>query len=194
MRRQDLGFVRDSGTPICPTLTFTANIVAWGKDTGVDPNYIETKKRELDALVEIHRRAHEAGVPLLVGSESGFSLTRYGEWHARELELMVELLGMTPMAAIVAATRTNAEALGWAGQVGTLQAGARADLLIVDGDPLRDIRVLGQPEKIVAVIKDGVEVDRSTPIPERRRMSHERGYNVSTEALSRAETRGRVPR
>ncbi len=190
MRRQDIGYVRDSRIPICPTLTFTANIVQWGGDVGVDPNYIETKKRELASLVEVHRRSHEAGIPMLAGSESGFSVTRYGEWHTRELELMVEFLGMNPMEAIVAATRNNAEAFGWAGQVGTLQAGARADIVIIDGDPLQDIAVLGRPENIRAVIKDGIAVDRSAAIPERRRMSHERGYNVSTDMLIRAATRG----
>lgn len=191
MRRQDIGYVRDSQIPICPTLTFTANIVQWGRDVGVDPNYIETKKRELDSLVEVHRRSHEAGIPLLAGSESGFSVTRYGEWHTRELELMVELLGMSPMDAILAGTRNVAGALGWAGQVGTLQPGARADIIILDGDPLADIEILGRPERLWAVIKDGVEIDRSAPAPERRRMSHERGYNVSTATLSRAQTRRR---
>jgi imidazolonepropionase-like amidohydrolase len=190
MRRQDIGYVRDSRTPICPTLTFTANIVEWGKDIGVDPNYIETKKRELASLAEVHRRAHAAGIPMLAGSESGFSVTRYGEWHTRELELMVDLLGMSPMDAILAATRNNAEALGWAGQVGRLEAGARADILIVDGDPLSDIAILGRPEKIQVVIKDGIEIDRGAAIPERRRLSHERGYAVSTDALYRATTRG----
>ena len=57
MRSEDIGFVRDNATPICPTFTFTANIVEWGRDVGVDPNYIEVKKRELDALASIHRRA-----------------------------------------------------------------------------------------------------------------------------------------
>jgi imidazolonepropionase-like amidohydrolase len=193
MRRQDLGYVRDSGTPVCPTLTFTANIVEWGSEVGVDPNYIETKRRELDALVDIHSRSHEAGIAMLAGSEAGFSMTRYGEWHTRELELMVNLLGMSPMDAIVAATRNNAAAFGWVGKTGTLERDCRGDLLIVDGDPLSDIRILGEPEKIVAVLKDGSEVDRSKAVPERRRMAHERGYTVSTGALTRAGTTGRSP-
>jgi imidazolonepropionase-like amidohydrolase len=191
MRRQDIGYVRDSGTPICPTLTFTANIVQWGNDVGVDPRYIDTKRRELDSLAEIHRRSHEAGIPMLAGSEAGFSVTPYGEWHTRELELMTEFLGMSPMDAILAATRNNAMAFGWAGKVGTLVKGCRADLLIIDGDPLADIRILGRPEKISAILKDGMEVSRSGSVPERRRMPHERGYTVSTKALSRADTRGR---
>src|SRR5262249_31709512 len=113
MRPGDIGLVRDKQIPICPTFTFTANIVEWGKEAGVDPNYIEVKRRELDALAEIHTRAATAGIPMMVGSEAGFSVTPYGEWHAREIELLAKLAGLSNMQAIVAATRTNAKALGW---------------------------------------------------------------------------------
>jgi imidazolonepropionase-like amidohydrolase len=187
MREADIGVVRDAGTPICPTLTFTANIVEWGKDVGVDPNYIEVKRRELDALANIHRRAYAAGITMLAGSEAGFSVTPYGDWHVRELELMVDLIGMTPMAAIQAATRDNATAFGWAGDVGTLESGARADVLIIDGDPLADLGILADSNKISIILQDGDEVDRTEAIPERRRMAHERGFNVSAQRLSRAE-------
>ena len=193
MRSEDIGLVRDAQTPICPTFTFTANIVEWGKDVGVDPNYIDVKKRELDALANIHRRGHEAGIPMLAGSEAGFSVTPYGEWHSRELELMVDLIGMSPMAAIKSATSRNAEAFGWTGDVGTLGPGARADVLIVEGDPIADIGILADPKRISTILFDGYEVDRAKPIAERRRMAHERGFNVSTTRLGRTETRRRKP-
>ncbi|MEJ0068179.1 MAG: amidohydrolase family protein [Pseudomonadota bacterium] len=189
MRRQDLGFVRDSRTPICPTLTFTANIVEWGADAGVDPKYVETKRRELDALVDIHSRAHQAGIPLLAGSESGFSVTPYGEWHTREIELMVALLGLSPMEAILAATRNNAAAFGWT-DTGTIEPGKRADLIVVDGDPLADIRVLGQADKLSVILKDGRAVEGRAVAPQRLRMAHERGYNVSATVLHRAAAEG----
>jgi imidazolonepropionase-like amidohydrolase len=189
MRAADIGFVRDRAIPICPTLTFTANIVEWGQEAGVDPNYIETKKRELEALTNIHRRAHEAGIPLMAGSEAGFSVTPYGEWHAREIELLVELIGLSPMEAIIAATRTNARALGWGDQLGTLEPGRVADILVVEGDPLADISVLGKPERIQAIFKDGKPVSRTSQNEQsRRRMSHERGFHVSSRILHRAET------
>ena len=187
MRPGDIGFVRDRRIPICPTLTYTANIVDWGREAGVDPNYVETKKRELDALADIHSRAHEAGIPLMAGSESGFSVTPYGQWHARELELMVKLLGLSPMEAIVAGTQTNAEALGWGGETGTLEPGRLADILIVEGDPLADISVLGEPERIRAVFKAGIPVPPTENAHPRRRMSHERGFHVSARILHRTE-------
>ena len=186
MRKEDIGFIRDKRIPICPTLTYTANIVERGREAGVDPNYVETKKRELDALAEIHSRAHKAGIPLMAGSESGFSVTPYGEWHARELELMVRLVGMSPMEAIISGTRTNAEVLGWGDLTGTLQAGKSADILVVEGDPLADISVLGQPERIRAVFKAGNPVLPAAERGARRRMSHERGFHVSASILHRS--------
>jgi imidazolonepropionase-like amidohydrolase len=191
MRPEDIGFVRDAGTPICPTFTFTANIVEWGSEVGVDPNYIEVKKRELDALADIHAKARAAGIPLLAGSEAGFSVTPYGEWHTRELELFVDLVGMSPMEAIKSATSRNAAAFGWSGEVGTLEKGARADILVVDGDPLADIGILADTKRISTILHDGDEVDRATPLPERRRMAHERGFNVSTARLGRTEAKRR---
>jgi imidazolonepropionase-like amidohydrolase len=188
LRRQDLGYVRDSRIPICPTLTFTANIVDWGKDVGVDPKYVETKRRELDTMAEIHTRSREAGVTLLAGSESGFSITPYGQWHARELELMVDLLGLSPMEAIVAATRDNAATFGWK-DVGTLEVGRSADILVVDGDPLADIRILGERDRFRWIIKEGREVERRDDSAERLRMGHERAMTISARLLNRAETR-----
>ena len=111
--------------PLCPTLTLTANIVEWGAEVGVSPSYVEVKKRELDALVATCQRAYGAGIRLMAGSEAGFSVTPYGEWHARELELLVKLVGMRPMDAIVAATRDNAAILGWATPGRWSRAGGR---------------------------------------------------------------------
>jgi imidazolonepropionase-like amidohydrolase len=192
LRRQDIGYVRDAGIALCPTLTFAANIVEWGKDAGVEAGHIEARKREIGGLVETHQLTHEAGIPLLAGSESGFSMTPYGEWHARELELLVKLLGLSPMEAILAATRNNARAFGWENEVGTLQPGRRADILIVDGDPLADIRILQDPSKILSVLQGGVEIDRSGGIPQRARMGHERGFAVSTKRLRRDAASGQV--
>ncbi len=181
----DIGLLRDRQIPICSTITYAANIVQHGRDVGVDPNYIETKKRELDSLVKVHRRAIEAGVPMMAGSESGFSVTPYGHWHMREIELMVELLGMKPMDAIVAATANNAKAFGWEAQVGRLAPGCWADLVLLDADPLADIRVLGDRRRIVAVYKGGAAVQRGTSVPTRKRMGHERALAVSSAMLTR---------
>jgi imidazolonepropionase-like amidohydrolase len=187
MRPEDIGFIRDAQVPICPTLTFTANIVEHGREVGVDPNYIETKRRELDALVGIHRRSYEAGITLMAGCEAGFSVTPYGEWHARELELMVDHLGMKPMDVIRSATSVNASVFGWQDEVGTLKPGLQADLLVVNGDPLKDMRVLSDPSR-VDVYKAGQRVERGEPLA-RRRLAHERGFGISTGMLHHPKAR-----
>jgi len=93
------------------------------------------------------------GVKISFGSDAGVPYIRHGE-NARELKMFVEL-GMSPMGAIVAATKTAAEAVGLADKVGTIQEGKIADILIIDGDPLKDIDLLHQAEKIKMVMKEG---------------------------------------
>jgi imidazolonepropionase-like amidohydrolase len=77
--------------------------------------------------------------------------------NARELGLMVEH-GMTPMQAIVASTRSAAELLRLDNRLGTLASGKLADLLVVDGDPLADVRILAEREKLALVVKGGAAV------------------------------------
>jgi len=145
---------------------------------------MDLRKREMEGLIRTYRMAHAAGVPIMSGTESGFAMSPYGDWHARELELLVDLVGLSPMEAITAATHTNARAIGWEKEVGSLAVGCYGDLLIVDGDPLRDVRMLQDPRKITAVFKGGQEIER-VPVPPRRRMGHESGFAVSTRRLER---------
>jgi imidazolonepropionase-like amidohydrolase len=75
--------------------------------------------------------------------------------NALELEYLVEA-GMTPMQAIVAGTKMGAICMGLGDQVGMIKPGMLADLLIVDGDPLADIRILQDQNRFQMVMKDGV--------------------------------------
>ncbi|MFI5225057.1 MAG: amidohydrolase family protein [Candidatus Limnocylindrales bacterium] len=100
---------------------------------------------------EAFRRAVQAGVRIAMGTDSG--VTPHGR-NLRELELMVAG-GMTPTAALVATTKTAAELLGVAEDRGTVEAGRRADLLLLDGDPL-DVSGLG--DRVRAVYQDGILV------------------------------------
>lgn len=179
MSDQDMEVVLRAGTPICPTWTLLANIAEWGHEFGAPPALQEEFKRELDVAVKVIRRAWEAGATLLVGTDSGFAATPYGEWHARELELFVQYLGMTPMDAIVAATRNNALTLRNGSEVGTLEAGKLADILIVDGDPLLDIRVLQDRRRFTAIIQGGQVVDSRRPWPVRKVWPYERVLMLS---------------
>ncbi len=97
-------------------------------------------------------RARRAGVRIAVGTDAGFRVD-HGQ-NAGELEELVKV-GFSPMEALVAATKTGAECLGMEGEIGTVEAGKFADLVLVDGDPLADIRVLQDQTRIVQVYKGG---------------------------------------
>ena len=163
----DLEVLVRSKVPICPTLTFLVNTVEFGKEVGSPQGFIDSCKRELDCAVKVLSEAHKSGVVFVAGSESGFEITPYGHWHARELEIFVKYLGFDPMEAILTATRNSAYLFNGGDQIGTLEAGKAADLLIVDGDPLRDITVL-QDRQRLTVIKGGQLVDNTQPWPERQ--------------------------
>ena len=118
-------------------------------------------RRKATELHEDHVRTLEMamarGIPIAMGTDAG----AYGHGHnAVELRLMVEA-GMTPMQAIVASTKTAAECAGLGVEVGTLEPGKYADLLVVDGNPLDDMQVLDRQERLALVMKGGTAyVDR----------------------------------
>ena len=136
----------------------------------------EMFRREISDSAQMLRRAYDAGVPLLCGSEAGFSMTPYGDWHFRELEVFVRDLGLSPLQAIQCATQANAFALRLTGQVGEIAAGRLADVIVVDADPTRDIRVLGDRTHLRHVLIGGREVDLKPPGPRR----DPPGWRVST--------------
>ena len=140
------------GTWLVPTLVAPRGVIDAADAGAAIP---EASVRKAHEVVETHRasfaRAVEAGVKVAMGTDSG--VTPHGE-NLRELALMVEG-GMTPMQAIVATTRSAAELMGLDDELGTLEPGKRADVVVVDGDPL-DIATLDG--RIEAVYKDGERV------------------------------------
>jgi len=142
----------ERGTWLVPTLVAPRGVIDAADAGAAIPEASVAKARE---VVEIHRasfaKAVSAGVKVAMGTDSG--VTPHGD-NLRELALMVEG-GMTPMQAIVATTRSAAELMGLDDELGTLEPGKRADLVIVDGDPL-DFSTLG--ERVESVYQDGVRV------------------------------------
>ena len=153
--------------PIVPTFTFQANLADYGERVGAGPEIRAIFQREIESSCHMLKRAYDAGVPLLCGTESGFSLTPYGDWHYRELEVFVRDLGLSPLEAIQAATSEAARAIGLYGQTGAIAPGYLADLLILDGDPAADIRVLGERQRIKRVMIGGREQALDWPAPDR---------------------------
>ena len=109
----------------------------------------------MEAYPETVKKARDKGVKIALGSDCGIrDLTPHGE-NATELEMIVKLVGVSEMEAIELATRAGAEALGLEDDIGTLQEGKLADIIVIDGDPLADIGALKDPGKIFMVMKEG---------------------------------------
>jgi imidazolonepropionase-like amidohydrolase len=140
------------GTWLVPTLVAPRGVIDAAAAGAAIPEASVAKAHE---VAEIHRasfaKAVEAGVKVAMGTDSG--VTPHGN-NLRELQLMVEG-GMTPMQAIVATTQSAAQLMGLEDELGTLEPGKRADLVVVDGDPL-DVATL--TDRIEAVYQDGARV------------------------------------
>jgi imidazolonepropionase-like amidohydrolase len=111
-------------------------------------------ERELAASVETMGRMRKRGIRVLPGGDYGFAYTPHGG-YARDLALFVDVLGFSPMETLVAATRHGGELMGKAGELGVVQAGALADLLLVAGDPLADVAILQDRDALRMIMKDG---------------------------------------
>lgn len=157
--------VIDSGASICPTFTFLANLADFSDRVGASPGQEDIFRGEITATAKMMRVAYDEGVRLICGSESGFALTPYGHWHGRELEVFVNELGLTPLEAITCATRNGGWAMRMDGELGTIEVGRRADVLVVDGDPLADIRILNDRSRLAAIVSRGRLVDLGAPWP-----------------------------
>jgi imidazolonepropionase-like amidohydrolase len=86
---------------------------------------------------------HDAGAQVVVGSHTSAPFAKPGEAYQREMELLVEA-GLTPMNVLQAATIENARFFGAEDRLGSIESGKAADLLIVEGDPSRDIKVMNR--------------------------------------------------
>lgn len=110
---------------------------------------------DLDQTIATMKALKARGVRVLPGGDYGFMWNPHGA-NARDLSYFVELLGFTPMEAIVGATRWGGEIMGMGDELGQVREGFLADLLLVDGDPLADLRLLEDRANLVAIMKDGV--------------------------------------
>lgn len=110
--------------------------------------------REVEATVDAVKRLRAAGVRVLPGGDYGLKITPHGT-YAKDLQYFVELFGMSSTEALLCATRDGGAVADPSGMVGTLEKGKHADMVVVDGDPLADIRVLQDPARLVAVVKGG---------------------------------------
>ncbi len=112
-------------------------------------------EEELEAVEQSLRAMHKRGVRVLPGGDYGFAWARHGE-NAMDLQYLVKYAGMTPMEALLSATKHGGEIMMMGGELGQVKEGFLADMLLVDGDPLADLSLLLEPRKLLAIMKDGV--------------------------------------
>lgn len=154
-----------SGSHLAPTFTMLANNVEFAElyEASTKSGYAAMQRRVIDIGCRNLRRAREAGVPFMTGSDSGFAITPYGEWHARELEIFVDWLGFTPAEALRAATSVAARMMPATARAGAIEVGRPADFLFIDGSPLENIALLQERERIREVFKGGQRLRTTVP-------------------------------
>jgi imidazolonepropionase-like amidohydrolase len=108
----------------------------------------------LERSCEVYRKMRQRGIKVLPGGDYGFAWNRIGD-NARDLEHFVNLFGYTPAEALRAATQYGGEIMGMAGELGLVKEGYLADLIMVDGDPLQDLKLFRDRDKILMIMKDG---------------------------------------
>jgi imidazolonepropionase-like amidohydrolase len=141
---------------VVPALGLTYQACYAAGEWGFTPDMARERGlvRELEVSVDTMGRMRKRGIRVLPGGDYGFAWNPHGT-YARDLHLFVDVLGFTPMETLVAATRMGGEIMGMPDELGQVRAGYLADLLLVDGDPLTDIKRLQRPEALLMIMKDG---------------------------------------
>jgi imidazolonepropionase-like amidohydrolase len=106
----------------------------------------------LELMQQLYPEMRRRGIRVLPGGDYGFPYNPIGR-NARDLQLFVDLFGYTPIEALTAATRQAGELMGM--NVGQIQPGYLADLLLVDGDPVAQLSLLQDKNRLLAIMKDG---------------------------------------
>lgn len=131
----------DRGTYFVPTIA-----IAWA--------YKESYSEVFSGLKKVVKKLHDAGINIAAGTDSGTPGVVIGKGLHKELELLVEA-GLSPMEAIMAGTRNAADNLGRGNELGTVEKGKLADMIVVSGNPIEEIE---KTRDIKMVVKDGVVV------------------------------------
>ena len=150
-----LELILQRNVPVIPALYFEQASIERGPEFGLSQRVIDGHQETLEGGAERALRILKAGGRLGMGGDYGFGWNPHGQ-YARELSFFVKYVGFTPLETLTCATKTGAEILGRDHELGTLEAGKLADILIVEGDVLADISRLEDRQKFIAVMQGGV--------------------------------------
>jgi len=154
--------MKKRGVPLIPTLSALFQIESRGVEAGVPAFAVEKTAKVKPFHLASIRLARKAGVAIAMGTDAGTPFNLHGE-NLRELKLLVQHCGFSPAEAIQAATLVNARVLGLEKELGTIEEGKLADLVVVDGNPLDDIEVLLRRPSIRLVMQGG-RIVNSNPL------------------------------
>lgn len=155
MDDESLEMLLERNTPVIPALYFEQASIERGPEFGLSQRVIDGHKETLEGGAESARRILKAGGRIGLGGDYGFGWNPHGQ-YARELTFFVKYVGFTPMETLTCATKTGAEILGRDHELGTLEVGKLADILIVDGDVLSNIAILEDRQRFIAVMQGGI--------------------------------------
>jgi imidazolonepropionase-like amidohydrolase len=157
---------------VAPGLAWLINTARHAAEWGIKPGSPVSiaYERELEHAVETSRKMHKRGIRVLIGGDYGFAWTPQGT-NAKDLETFVDLLGFSPMEAIIAATQYGGQIMQMGNELGQIKPGYLADMLLVDGDPIANIRVLQDKSRLLAIMKDGQFHKAPRMSEQRRRIS-----------------------
>lgn len=155
MDEEALDLLLQRDVPVVPALQFEYASIVHGPEVGMPQSVIDGHQETLEGGAESARMILKAGGRLGMGGDYGFAWNPHGT-YAKELSFFVQHVGFTPLQTLTCATKTGAEIFGRAHEVGTLEPGKLADVLVVDGDVLADITLLEDRSRFLAVMQGGV--------------------------------------
>ncbi len=158
MDDQCIQAMAERGTFLVPSMFFTQQMLSPDAALAMaTEGQLAPIRAEFQNMLKRVPQAQEAGVKLLMGDDYGIIVLPHGR-YAEELEFYVKTVGLAPLDVLRWATQNGAELMGMASELGTVEEGKLADLLVVDGDPSVDIAVLQDQDKLRAILKGGVFV------------------------------------
>ena len=139
-----------------PAFGLVHNCTIEGDRYGMSRDVVESMElpRKFDACCASYHEIRKRGIRVVVGGDYGFSITPMGQ-NARDIEHFVTYFGYSPNEALRCATVVGNQLMGTGGEGGEVKKGYLADLLLVDGDPLKDVAVLQKRENLAMIMKDG---------------------------------------
>ncbi|MEZ5941895.1 MAG: amidohydrolase family protein [Planctomycetaceae bacterium] len=152
---EGLDLLLERDVPCVPALYFEKASVERGKEFGLSQRVIDGHQETLDGGIESAKRILRAGGRLGMGGDYGFGWNPHGD-YARELTFFVKDVGLTPLEVIKCATKTGAEIMGRGDEFGTLEVGKFGDVVVVDGNVIKDISVLEERSNFIAVLQGGI--------------------------------------